>query len=334
MPYRNPAALLLLSALAQAPGRTQTIVDEMFKLETTIAMPDVQGRIDHLAIDVVGRRLFVAALGNNSIEVLDLAKNIRSHTVRGLREPQGIAYVPSVDRLFVANRKDGTVRSFDARSWELLKSNTYGDDADNLRVDAASGHIWVGYGSGALAEFDVDGTKLGEVSLDAHPESFQFEKNGTRAFVNLPKSEKVGVIDRKNRSVLSAWSTGAAHSNYPMALDENHRRLLIVTRAPAKLLVLNTIDGKEVATLPSVGDCDDVFFDERRRRVYAIGGEGGISVFEQRDSDHYVELGRLQTVPGARTGLFSPDLDRLFVAIPKHESHSAEIRIYAPQRRD
>jgi len=329
MLQKEAALFLVVSTVMQAPGQSQTTVNEILRLEATIPMPDVQGRIDHLAIDIAGRRLFVAALGNNSIEVIDLSKNIRVHTVRGLAEPQGIAYVPTVNRIFIANRKDGTVRSLDAGSWEPLKSIAYGDDADNLRVDA-NGHVWVGYGSGALAEFDVDCRRIGEVKLSAHPESFQLEKNGSRVFVNLPKSEKVGVVDRKSRSIIGAWSTGAARSNYPMALDEHNRRLFVVTRDPAKLLVLNTVDGREVAAIPAAGDCDDVFLDERRRRIYAIGGEGAISVFEHRDPDHYVERGRLKTVPGTRTGLFSPDLDRLFVAVRKHESQSAEIRVYAP----
>jgi len=118
--------------------------------------------------------------------------------------------------------------------------------------------------------------------------------------------------------------------NYPMALDEPSHRLFVVTRLPARLIVLDTDKGKRVAALPAIGDCDDVFFDERRHRIYAIGGEGGISVFQQRDADHYDELGRIKTVSGTRTGFFSADLDRLFVAVRKHESQTAEIRVYKP----
>jgi DNA-binding beta-propeller fold protein YncE len=311
------------SAFAQAGG-------EMLRLQTAIPMPGVQGRIDHLAIDVAGQRLFVAALGNDSLEVLDLKKASRIHTVRGLAEPQGLVYIPSLNRVFVANRKDGSVRSFDASSWAPLKTIPYGEDTDNLRIDYGTGHVWVGYGSGALAEFEVDGAKLGEIKLDAHPESFQFERNGPRAFVNLPDSKKIAVVDRKSRAVLGNWTTGGALSNFPMALDERNHRLFVVTRAPAKLIVLDTSQGRRIADLPAVGDCDDVFYDERRHRIYAIGGEGGISIFEQKDADHYTELGRVKTVAGARTGLFSPDLDRLYVAVRKSNSQAAEIRVYTP----
>ena len=324
------AALFVISCgVLSGVSHAQT-GDKLLKLEGSVPMPDVQGRIDHLAIDVEGQRLFVAALGNNSLEVLDLTKGARIHTIRGLTEPQGIAYIPSAHRVFVANGGDGSVRSFDANSWAHLKTIEYGGDADNLRVDAATGHIWVGYGSGALAEFDVDGAKIAEIKLEAHPESFQFEKDGSRAFVNLPKSHKIGVVDRKSRSHLANWSTGGARSNYPMALDERNHRLFVVTRAPAKLIVLDTSQGREVAAVPAVGDCDDVFYDERRHRIYAIGGEGGISIFAQSDPDHYAEGRRIKTVPGARTGFFSPDLDRLYVAVRKHESQPPEIRVYAP----
>jgi DNA-binding beta-propeller fold protein YncE len=247
-----------------------------------------------------------------------------------LAEPQGIAYIPSSNLVFVANGKDGSVRAFDAGSWKNLRSISYGDDADNLRHDPTSGHIWVGYGGGALGEFDQEGTKLADIKLDAHPESFQLEKNGSRIFVNLPGSRKIAVVDRKTQTVVESWGTGGPLSNYPMALDERDHRLFVVTRLPARLIVLDTDQGKRVATLPAIGDCDDVFYDERRHRIYVIGGEGGISVFQQRDADHYEELGRIKTVSGARTGFFSAELDKLYLAVRKHESQPAEIRIYTP----
>jgi hypothetical protein len=323
-------ALLLTLAAISKVSLGQPGSSELLKLETTIPMADVQGRIDHLSIDVKGQRLFVAALGNNSLEVIDLRAHQRVHTIRGLAEPQGIAYIPSSNLVFVANDKDGSVRSFDAATWKMLASIPYGDDADNLRRDPGSDHIWVGYGGGALGELDRQGTKLMDIKLDAHPESFQLEKNGSRIFVNLPGSRKIAVVDRKSKAVSASWGTGGPLANYPMALDERDHRLFVVTRFPARLIVLDTDNGKRVESLPAIGDCDDVFYDERRHRVYAIGGEGGISVFQQRDANHYEELGRIKTVSGARTGFFSAELDKLYVAVRKHESQSAEIRVYAP----
>ncbi|OJV40197.1 MAG: hypothetical protein BGO25_03355 [Acidobacteriales bacterium 59-55] len=324
---------VILLSLAANSGLSfaQASASVPLKLESTIAMPDVQGRIDHLAIDLKGRRLFVAALGNNSVEVIDLKANKLIHTIPGLDEPQGIAYIPSSNLLFVANGKDGSVREFDASSWKLLNSISYGDDADNLRYDPGSGHTWVGYGGGALGEFDQKGTKLADIKLDAHPESFQLEKNGSRIFVNLPGSRKIDVVDRKTRTVLSSWGTGGPLANFPMALDEQDHRLFVVTRLPARLIVLDTENGHRIASLPAVGDCDDLFFDQRRHRIYAIGGEGDISIFKQQDIDHYSEIARMKTVRGARTGYFSPDLDRLYLAVREHGPQPAEIRVYMPQ---
>ncbi len=301
------------------------------RLEKTIPLPEVQGRIDHLSIDTKHQRLFVAALGNNTVEVIDLKAGKLAHSIPGLSEPQGVLYVPAVDRLFVANAKDGTVRVFDGTSFKLLKSVSYGDDADNLRFDSASGAVYVGYGGGALGALDKEGGKTGDIQLDAHPESFQLEKDGPRIFVNLPKSRKIAVVNRKTGAVTGTWNTGGPQQNYPMAFDEANHRLFVVCRSPARLVVLDTNSGKVIQSLPTSGDCDDVFYDQARTRLYAIGGEGAISVFQQENADHYTELATIKTVKGARTGFFSPELGRLYVAARKQGAQPAAIRVYEAQ---
>jgi DNA-binding beta-propeller fold protein YncE len=301
-------------------------------LEKTIELPDVQGRIDHMSLDVKGERLFVAALGNNTVEVLDLKASKRVNTISGLREPQGVLYVPLVNRLYVANGNDGTVRIFDAGSLKLLNTLQYGEDADNLRYDSVSRHIYVGYGSGGLAEFDQQGQKIAETKLDAHPESFQLEKNGSRIYVNLPKSLKIVVVDRQKRAVVATWRTGGRLANYPMALDETDHRLFVVTRFPARLLVFDTETGKVIQSLSAVGDCDDIFYDQARKRIYASGGEGAISVFAQQSPDEYKQVASITTVKGARTSFFSPELDRLYLAARRQGTQPAMIQIFAPAR--
>jgi DNA-binding beta-propeller fold protein YncE len=303
--------------------------NEPLRLEKTIPLPDVQGRIDHMSIDVKTERLFMAALGNNTVEVIDVAHGKRIHSIPGLHEPQGVLYLPDVNRLYVANGDDGTLRIFDGTSYQPSKWIKLGDDADNIRFDAATKHVYVGYGSGALAVLNEDGTKVAEIGLDAHPESFQLEKNGPRLFVNLPKSRKVAVVDRTKGSVVATWQTGGALSNYPMAFDEDDHRLFIVCRLPARLIVLDTNTGKVVEKLPVIGDSDDVFYDSARKRVYATGGEGGISVYQQENADHYKEIAKILSVKGARTSFFSPDLSELFVAIRAQGSQPAAIRVYS-----
>ena len=318
----------VLLVLAPAFAGAQT--SEPLKLESSIELPGVQGRIDHMSIDVKGQRLFVSALGNNTVEIVDLKSGKLGKTISGLQEPQGVLYVPTSDHIYVASAKDGTVKLFDGTSLQLLKTIRYGDDADNLRYDAARQKIYVGYGDGALAELDSEGQKLAETKLDAHPESFQLERNSSRIYVNLPKSRKVFIVDRETHSIITTWSTGLSLANYAMALDETNHRLFVVTRYPARLLVLDTGTGKIVQTLSAVGDCDDVFFDRSRKRIYASGGEGAISIFQQEDADHYKEIARVPTVKGARTSFFSGELDRFYLAVRRQGSNSAMIQVFAP----
>ena len=314
---------LLLSAAivkAQAP--------EPLKLVKTIELPDVQGRIDHMSLDIPGQRLFVSALGNNTVEVVDLKSGKVANTISGLKEPQGTLYVADKKRLFVASGKDGTLKMFDGTSFQLLKTVEYGDDADNLRYDAARQRVYVGFGGGALGELDTEGQKIAETKLDAHPESFQLEKGSPRIYVNLPGSRKVAVVDREAHSVVASWGMGLTLGNYAMALDEADHRLFVVSRVPARLVVMDTATGKVLQKLPAIGDCDDVFFDQSRKRIYATGGEGAISVFEQQDPDHYKELPRIPTVKGARTSFFSPDLGQLYVGVRRQGSTPAAIQVF------
>ena len=298
------------------------------RLAKTVPLAHVEGRIDHMSIDVKGQRLFVAALGNNTLEVIDIANGKQVHTISGLREPQGISYVPISNRIYVANRAEGSLRIFDGGNYQEIKTVAYNENADNVRYDPHENRIWVGYGSGALGVVNEDGTKLGDIKLDAHPESFQLEMAGPRIFVNLPGSHKIAVVDRKMEKVIASWTTGGPQANFPMALDEIDHRLFVVCRNPARLVVLDVSTGKVITSLPAVGDCDDAFYDAVRKRIYAIGGEGAISVFRQDDVDHYSEAAKIITRKGARTGLFSPELARLFVAARADGDSPAEIRIY------
>jgi DNA-binding beta-propeller fold protein YncE len=323
----GPGVGLAIVLLSVAIGSAQT--NEPLKFEKSIELPGVQGRIDHMSIDVKGQRLFASALGNNTVEVVDLKAGKRANTISGLKEPQGALYVADKDRLFVASSKDGTVKMFDGTSFELLKTVEYGDDADNLRYDAERQRVYVGFGGGALGELDTDGQKAGETKLDAHPESFQLEKGSPSIYVNLPGSRKVVVVDREAHSVLKSWGMGLTLGNYAMALDEADHRLFVVSRVPARLVVLDTATGKVVQKLAAVGDCDDVFWDASRKRIYATGGEGAISVFKQQDADHYKEITRVPTVKGARTSFFSPDLGRLYVAVRRQGSTGAQIQVFS-----
>lgn len=298
----------------------------------TIPLANVEGRIDHMGVDVQGERLFVAALGNNTVEVLDLRNNKWVTHITGLKEPQGICFAPRENRLFVANGDDGTLRIFDGSSYKPLATDHFSSDADNVRYDAARNQIYVGYGDGALGILDAAaGRKLADIPLRGHPESFRLEESGTRIFVNVPNANhSIAVLDREKRSTIATWVL-EAQANFPMALDEADHRLLVVTRRPARLIVLDSQSGKVVASEPAIGDADDLFYDAAHKRVYISGGEGFIDVFEQRDPDHYAPIARIPTAPGARTSFFAPELNRLYLAVPHRGNQLAEIRVYEVQ---
>ena len=321
------AIVALVSCYTFATVRAQTAAP--LKLTQTIALPGVEGRIDHVAFDAAGERLFVCTLGNNTVEVIDLRKAERIHSITGLGAPQGIVYIPELDRLFVANDKGGICKIYDAKSFQTVGELNFKDDVDNVRYDDATKKIYVGFGSGGIAVVNApDGKQIGSIKLSAHPEAFELEKQGKRIFINVPNSRDVAVIDRDKGEVIATWKTDLAFGNFPMALDETNHRLFVGCRLPAKLVVLNTDSGEVVAKIDISGDPDDVFYDTKRHRIYAICGAGKIDVIEQTDPNTYAASTKMATADGARTGLFVSERDILFVAVPHRGSQKAEVRAY------
>src|SRR6266704_4841009 len=303
--------------------------EKALKLKQTIPLPGVEGRIDHFALDPSGERLFVCALGNNTVEVLDLRKGERIHSITGLGAPQGIVYIHELDRLFVANDKGGICKIYDAKSFQTVGELNFKDDADNVRYDDATKKIYVGFGSGGIAAVNApDGKQIGSIKLSAHPEAFELEKNGKRIFVNVPNARQVAVIDRDKGEIVATWKTDLAFGNFPMAFDEANHRLFVGCRLPSKLVVLNTESGDVVTSIDISGDPDDVFYDSKRHRIYAICGAGKIDIIEQTDPNTYTTSTNVIFADGARTGLFVSERDILFVAVPHRGSQKAEVRAY------
>jgi DNA-binding beta-propeller fold protein YncE len=295
----------------------------------TIDLPGVQGRIDHLAVDRDSQRAFVAALGNNTVEVLDLRTNTHVRSLAGFHEPQGIAALASLKTIAVANGEGTGIQLLSSDDYTPGRSVRLGDDADNVRYDSSARRIYVGYGAGALASIDpTNGAVLGQVHLAGHPESFQLESTGRRAFVNVPSAHELVVVDRVTMKVITTWPVTTASANYPLALDEAGHRLFVGCRRPAKMLVYDTSTGKEIAAFEIVGDTDDLFFDASRERLYVSGGEGFVDVFDTRPDRHFARLARITTAPGARTCLYVPELNRLLLAVPRRDGRDAHVRVY------
>lgn len=260
---------------------------------------------------------------------MDLRKGERIRSITGLGAPQGVTYVPGVDRVLVANDQGGVCKIFDAKSFQQLGEIGLKDDADNVRYDNVTKKIYVGFGSGEIAIISSPESKqIGSIKLAAHPEAFELEKHGGRIFVNVPNARHVAVIDREKNQVVASWKTGLAFGNFPMSLDEANHRLFIGCRLPSKLVVLNTDSGDVIAKIDISADADEVFYDNKRHRIYTICGAGKIDIIEQADSNSYKMSAKVDTADGARTGLFLPERDTLFVAVPHRGSQNAEIRAY------
>jgi hypothetical protein len=304
--------------------------EEFLKLVGTVSLPGVNGRFDHFAIDVEGQRLFVAALGNNTVEVINVSEK-KQTTIRGLRKSTGVVYIAQKKQIGVAAGDDGVLKVFSGDDYKLIATVSGLDDADNVRFDQEKNIVYVGYGDGALAVIDANTwKKIGDIKLSGHPESFQLERGGPEIYVNVPTSKHVAVIDREKRVMSKTFSTGKFQSNFPMALDEANHRLFVGCRQPARLLVLDTESGKPISDSELSGDTDDLFYDAKRHWLYVSCGEGFIDVLEAPSGGPLKRLQKLPTRPGARTSFYSRDLDRFFLAVPNRGNEPAEIRIYQP----
>lgn len=315
-------------------GRAQ----EPLSLETSIPLPGVKGRIDHFAVDVKGQRLFIAAVGNHSVEIIDLKSHQRMHSIENLPEPQGLFYEPSTGRLYIACALDGSVRIFDGSTFRLLSTVKYPDDADNIRYDGRRREIVVGYagakqlrnrqvGTGGLGFIDLSGKKTPDIVIDAHPESFQIEDNGRRIFVNVPEKKEIEVVDAEKGSVAARWPV-SAENNFPMALDEAHHRLFVGCWKPPVLLAFDTETGRQMDSSEISGKTDDLFYDSSHARIYVLTSQSFLDVLQQKDSDHYDRIARYPTPHGTQTGLFVPEWGMLFAAVPQQSNKDAEVRVY------
>lgn len=302
------------------------------QLEEQIPVHQVAGRIDHFTADAKRRRLIVSALGNNSVEVIDVFAGKVIQSIKGLNEPQGPVYVPGFDKLYVASAGDGKVRVYSGANYTLLKTLDFGEDPDNVRYDEASKKVFVGYGGddGAIGAIDpaADERVGTDFKTGGHPESFQVEVSGGHIYANVPDAGMVvESIDRKSGAV-TKWPLKGLKGNYAMALDEANHRLFTITRKVPMMVVLDTQTGNEITRLPAAGECDDVYFDEGRKRIYVIGAQGFISVFQENDPDHYELLENVPSAVGVRTGYFFARRDRFYVGVPAKGSEPAQIWTY------
>ena len=322
--------------------RTDAQDRQPLHLVQIIEMPNVKGRIDHIDVDVKGKRLFVAGLENGSVEVLDLQAGKWVKSIPGFQKPQGIAYVESLNKVFVASGDDGMLRVFRGDTLGLLDSIKLELGPNRVAYDAHAKLIYVGYGGkdagkdyGEIGIIDAQTDKhIGDVQVTAHPAELLLDNSGNTLFVFVSTESKVQVIDTKNRKIVSAW-TVSSQRNGDGAFDEKNHRLFIGTRTPPEMIAMDSSSGEEIAHLPTVEGMDGVYFDGLHKRVYVSGGRGFdvgyVFVYKQKDADRYENIGRIPTRPGAGTSFWSPEFNRYYVAAPAHDNEQAAMLVFEPQ---
>jgi hypothetical protein len=318
-------ALLCGAVTQQAPSEQSTPL----KLEKVIPLPGVEGRIDHLAADLSSGRVFVAALGNGTVEVVDLARGERAGQIKGLKEPQGLLYLPQNNTLYVATGGDGYVRSYNGKTLALTGSIKLGDDADNVRYDRETDSVMVGYGEGAIAFLhrNLQNSARTEAALPAHPESFQISRDGSHIFVNLPNDHSIASVKIGSSNLASKWTNLGAQSNFPMTVDRAHGRFFVACCVPAQLLELRENETSVVGRMSTVGDADDLFWDENHNRLFVIGGEGFIDIVSAKPNSPLQSIAHIPTAAGARTGLLVGS--KLLIAAPHRGADSARLFVFA-----
>jgi DNA-binding beta-propeller fold protein YncE len=308
--------------VVQARGETPLL------LERKIPLGEVRGRIDHLAVDLQRNRLFVAELESDAVAVVDLDANRLLHVISDLRKPQGLGYDRATDTLYVANGGDGTVAIFHGNDFSAVARIAVGEDADNVRVDAPANRIFVAHRGGLAVIDPVSPGKIADIDLGTHPEGFQLDPSSDRMFLNDPAGQAIVVLDRVARRKVGRWSLGNG-TNFPMALNPKADHVVVAFRNPARLAAFSKSDGAPVMDVALCGDADDVFVDQKRERVYVSCGEGYLDVFDARE-DPYRRIKHIPTAAGARTSLFVPELDLLFIAARATASEPASLWVFRP----
>jgi DNA-binding beta-propeller fold protein YncE len=331
-----------LLSLFPLNSRARAQDKEVLHLVQTIAMPNVKGRIDHMDVDVDGKRLFVAAVENGSIEVVDLATGKWIRSIPGFKTPTEMVYVRELNKLFVASRDDGMVRVFRGDSLDLVDSIKLELGVNRIIYDPGSKYLYVGYGA-KLAGFDygrvgiIDARSdklLRDIVVDSHPSQILLDRAANHILVAVWELGQINMFDAKDHQLLLSWTTGGQSGD--MALDQTHHRLFVATRTPPQMMIVFDSDsGQEVARLPAEGRMNGVYYDGWHKRIYVTCGRdlpaGFVFVYQQKDADHYESIGKLSTGPGAGTSFWVPQLNRFYVAVPAAEKQDAAVLIFEPQ---
>ena len=337
----NRLRIFTLAALAALPAGSAAQESVPLKLIDTIPLPGLKdGDFDHFTPDVDGHRLFLTAEENGKVQVFDANTNKLIHTIEDLKAPHAILYRADLRKLFIVDGDDSAVKVYDSDSFQMSGQIKVAIDADSIAYDPATKLVYVVAGGRAahtpyslISVIDTDASKkLRDIKINSnHVEAIVLEKSGPRMFCNITSLGAVGVLDRNKSALQATWPLPAGvKQNVAMGLDEPDHRLFVVTRGPGKLVVFNSDNGKVVASVPAVDLVDDMSYDAKRKRLY-LAGDQFVDVFEQKDPDHYALLAKIPGSFRAKTGTLVPEWNRYYLAVPHHENHEAEVRVYEVQ---
>jgi DNA-binding beta-propeller fold protein YncE len=322
-----PCAAPLASRVPEAREET---TPAPLKLLQTIPIPGLkEGDFDHFAVDLAGHRLFLTAEKNSAVEVFDLNANKLIHTITGLDEPHSMLYRADLKKLFVVDGGAAEVRMYDTDSYKYLGGIKLKDDCDSNTYDPATKYLYVvNGGEGAhepytlISVIDTTAAKkeIADIKIETNSvEALALEKSGPRLFVNITGLNSVGVFDREKNAPLATWSIAQeAQHNGPLAFDSaNHRLFLAATAKPEKFVVVDSDTGKVITSMPSVTLADEISYDAKNKRIY-VAGDQFVYVFGQQDANHYTMLAKVPGSFRAKTALLVPELDRYYLAVPRH----------------
>lgn len=302
------------------------------RLLHTTPLPGFHGDLDHFAVDLKGGRLFSTAEVHKTVEVFDLKSGDRIHSITGFDTPHAMVFRPDKNRLLVADGgSPGMVRLIDGKTYQIVDNITLPPYVDSAEFNPVTKEFYVESrgpdpkaDTHTISVIDADNFKhTGDFTLPGRrSEAMTFDRAGKTMYVNL--TDEIGVVDLPSRKLSATWPVPNAHVQNSMALDEPHHRLFIATRNPPTFFVYDTGSGKVVASYPCVGVNDDMTFDAKRKRIY-ITGDGATSVFAQRDADHYEHLADVPTGYRAKTSLYVPELNRLYIGVSGGDKADAPV---------
>jgi hypothetical protein len=322
--FRLGVVLVALALVSRAPAA------DPLELTQTIALKGKAGKLDHLALDAKRERLFLANTANGTLDVVDLKEGKLLQQVKGQTGIQGIAYAADLDRVFVGLGGGGLCNVFGGEKYQPLKTIKFSGDADNTRYDPATHLVFVAHDEKVLGIVDAKSYAVSpDLKLPGTAEGFQIETKRPRLYLVLPNPSQVLVIDTNKKEITATYPLKMASGGHPLAIDEANKRIFVGCRTEPMVVVLDSETGKEITSVAIPKDVDDLYYDAKRKKLYASCGEGFLAVIRQADADKYELEEKITTVKDAKTSLFAPDASRLYLAVPRQPNQEGpEIRVY------